>query len=187
MGILKTYSVASDVATGEVETDLLHKTISDGNVVENFDGVYLEGDDLKILGNSIINEPILDSIVYNHDAFGLESQKKTKIEAVDKRTVELISEGFNFGGKNFSLSIPAQSNLTNVMTNRDIFNSMGMFPISMSTTDNDLYGLSYENVIPFWGAGMTVVKTAYNGGGLLKKQIKDAVNKGELDAIIDNR
>ena len=187
MNDLKTYSIKDDINTGEVEMILLHDELANGNVIVDFEGIDVKGDVLIVTGGSFSSEPICDSIIRNHDAFGLESQKKSKIEAIDKRTVELISEGFNFGGKNFSLSIPAQSNLTNVMTNRDIFNSMGLFPISMSTTDNDLYDLSYENVIPFWGAGMAVVKTAYNGGGLLKKQIKDVVNKGELDAIIDNR
>jgi len=132
----------------------------------------------------MLNKKIMEEI---KDLTILENLKEFRYNQIDKRTVEIISAGFTFDGKLFSLSAQAQNNWTNIKSQKEVFNAMGLFPIQVSTKDSDVYFLQYTDVDAFWGAGMVAVKTPYNIGGNLKKSIFDATTIAEVDAVIDNR
>lgn len=138
-----------------------------------------------ILDNSI-SEYSLDTIIED-DSLLLMSLKEARISQIDNKTQEIISRGFSFDNNRFSLSLPAQSNLTNIKANKEMFNSLNQFPLTISTLDNTLYQLSYANVDSFWLAGMVVVKEAYSIGGQLKNSIVNATSISEVEQIVDPR
>lgn len=138
-----------------------------------------------ILDNSI-SEYSLDTIIEDNSLL-LMSLKEARISQIDNKTQEIISRGFSFDNNRFSLSLPAQSNLTNIKSNKELFNSLNQFPLTISTLDNTLYQLSYANVDSFWLAGMVVVKEAYSIGGQLKNSIVNATSISEIEQIVDPR
>ena len=87
----------------------------------------------------------------------------------------------------FSLSLPAQLNWTNLKANADMLNAGGFFPITISTSNNEQYSLSYANMVPFWMAGFGVISTVYKSGSDLKVAIKACTTKADVNLIIDNR
>lgn len=67
MATLKTYNVTTDIASGVVDSDSLHKSISLTSYVTGFKGLRLTGDTLDVLGSSLANETALDSLILAHD------------------------------------------------------------------------------------------------------------------------
>lgn len=163
----------------------LSEEITASNSVENFTGLKVITGGLAVNGSSILNENDLNDVFVSHNP--LETYKGKRYAEIDEKTKEIISRGFVFDNKTFSLSMEAQSNLTNIMASREIMNQMGSFPLQMSTKDNSSYMLAYVDVISFWGAGVSVVKGAYNSGTILKELIKNATTIEEVNLIIDTR
>lgn len=117
----------------------------------------------------------------------LDDYKEALFEKIDTKTRKIIGEGFDFDGKKFSLSQAAQSNWTNIKTNKVDFSLMGLFPLQISTIDNNIYMLQETDVDSFWSAGMAAVKGAYTSGSDIKKQVFDSTTIADLNAIVDNR
>jgi hypothetical protein len=121
----------------------------------------------------------------------LNDYKELKYAAIDQRTNELIADGTTFdngsGAKQFSNSLSAQSNWTNIKAGKEDFNGMGLFPLKITTKDNDEFELNYADVDGFWQSVVGTIKTHYDSGRTLKKQIHDAVDKTTVDAVVDNR
>lgn len=67
MALLKTYSISGDITAGVCSAPKMHNDISNSSSVTSFDGVTVEGDILKVYGDSFANETLLDSTVLNHD------------------------------------------------------------------------------------------------------------------------
>ncbi|HSG29084.1 MAG TPA: hypothetical protein VLA34_11435, partial [Candidatus Krumholzibacterium sp.] len=104
---------------------------------------------------------------------GLEVYKSIKNGAIDKRTQELIAEGFSFDGKTFSMSANAQRNWIALRANSDLLT----WPVSITTIDDDEYSLSLANLPAFEGAGMAAGAGHYNSGRALKLQVNAATDK----------
>jgi hypothetical protein len=165
----------------------LEQEIINSNSVFNYQGSSYENNFLIIYGDSFLNETLLDDIVNNHEPEILSELKAKRIQEIDLKTQNIISLGFNFDGKTFSLSLPAQTNWTNLKANADMLNSMGFFPIIVSTIDSEQYSLLYENVVGFWMSGFGKISSTYKSGSDLKVAILAATTKEEINLIIDNR
>lgn len=68
MAILKTYKISEDVDGEAVDINRLDLEIRQSGHVENFKGIAVNGDDIPVAGDSIINESALDQIVTDHTA-----------------------------------------------------------------------------------------------------------------------
>jgi hypothetical protein len=178
---LKTY-IKTNVNSSRLDVEIINS-----NSVSNYLGHTTNGNNLSIYGESILNESVLDSVIDAHEEVNLNEYKQKRYNEIDLKTQYLISLGFVFDSHTFSLSLPAQSNWTNLKANADLLNSQGFFPITISTSDNLQYSLSYANVVPFWFAGFGVISTVYKGGSDLKVLVMNATTKEEVDLIIDNR
>lgn len=112
----------------------------------------------------------------------LADYKQLRYNEIDGKTVSLITH-FDFDSRQFSLSLAAQSNWTNIKSNTSNFT----FPLEITCINNDSYDLAEVDVTAFWTAARDVVKTHMDSGRALKKSIFDAVDEAAVDAIIDNR
>lgn len=62
---LKTYSKASDFSSGVITHQLHDQIVADGSV-ENFGGITSDGDDINIIGDSLLDETSLDAVIASH-------------------------------------------------------------------------------------------------------------------------
>ena len=134
-------------------------------------------------GNSIEVTPFVAPVLT------LEQVKEAKKNVIDLKTSELISEGFQYEGKIFSLSTNAQNNWnaldTAVSTGKLV---EANFPIDVSTLAGDeLYELAWLSFNGFIIAGLNTVMGRLASGNALKKLVNAAATVEEVDAIVDNR
>ncbi|MCA9497098.1 MAG: DUF4376 domain-containing protein [Nanoarchaeota archaeon] len=129
----------------------------------------------------------MEKVTAKYDLTDLNSFKDYLFNKIDAKTQSIIAQGFAFDGNTFSLSLAAQSNWTNIKTNKVDFAAAGLFPLQISTIDNNTYMLSEANVENFWSAGLVAVKGAYTSGADIKKLVFDATTIEELELIEDNR
>jgi len=178
------------VTTKELNIALLYNAIQDlafshkitsirTEVIDGVTTTFIDADGLTEL-----EEAELEAVV---NIIEIKSLKEKRFVEIDTKTRSLIALGYFFDGYNFSLSIPAQSNLTNIHSSKELFNQLEMFPLQMTTKNNESYFLSYENVTPMYMAGLSVVSSAYTGGSTLKQEIVNAETIEAINAIIDNR
>jgi hypothetical protein len=179
--ILKTYN-KSNINLSRLDTEILNS-----NTILNYQGSSLYDNSLFISGDNILNENSLDIVINNHEPETLSELKTRRIMEIDTKTQQIISLGFNFDGKTFSLSAPAQTNWTNLKANADLLNSLNFFPIIISTINSEQYSLTYPNVTPFWMSGFGVISTTYKSGSDYKVAILQATTKEQVDLIIDER
>lgn len=131
---------------------------------------------------------IIDTIVLIHKGpDSLEHYKNIKYKNIDERTDELISRGFNYAGKMFSLSLPAQIRLLGINQVRNDPNLT--YPIRWNTIhDNDYYEIANpEDFHLFYMKSLATYRAHVDVGTALKDQVREATSKAEIDAIIDNR
>lgn len=122
------------------------------------------------------------------DADNLSNLKLARYNEIDIKTGELISLGFEFpsaSGNIFSFSTNAQSNLLGTFTAKDLL----PYPFPWNTKDDEL---TYQIVdstemANFFMTALGTKKARQDSGSALKSQIRDAVNKAAVDAVIDNR
>lgn len=108
--------------------------------------------------------------------------KNYVIEKIDNISEIVISGGFSFDNKQFSLSHSAQINWSNLLWLPE-----SMFPIQLSTKDDDVYSLSYSNVQSFYMAAVAGKNAPLQQGNVLKQQLKNLTTKEEIDQfVIDN-
>lgn len=112
----------------------------------------------------------------------LEELKSEKIEMIDFRTKQLISDGFNFDGHIFSLSVEAQINWSNILNVSD-----QLFPLNVIDKNDDLYILELNNKTNFYLSALNGKNTHLQSGGYLKTLVKNAQTEEEVNLIIDNR
>lgn len=116
----------------------------------------------------------------------LSPNKLARCNAVDGKTQQLVATGFVHSTKTFSLSIPSQLNWTNVKAGAaaDL-----TYPYVIPTlTDTDYHEFADEaEMLTAAGVAESTVKGHIASGAALKKQIVDAADQAELDAVVDTR
>ena len=91
-----------------------------------------------------------------------------KLKRIDEKTESLLSVGFPYSGKRFSISAAAKNNLDSVAIARDILT----YPIPWSAVDNSSISLnSSTEVMAFYGAMMAFGTAIKQGAVLLRAQV----------------
>lgn len=115
----------------------------------------------------------------------LSDYKTLRYNEIDKKTGELISGGFVYGTKTFSLSQNAQINISALNQTRDELT----YPINYNTIDDtDKYDV--VDAVDMHNMYLTALNTKkgyLDSGTVLKDQIRAATDKAQVDAVIDNR
>ena len=114
-------------------------------------------------------------------------------KAIDARTVELIAAGFAFddglggGVRVFSLSLAAQSKITNayVLRNEGGFT----YPVTWNSIDDSAVVTLADAaaVAAFHGTAAVTARTHEESGTVLKGQIRAATTVAAVDAVVDTR
>lgn len=112
----------------------------------------------------------------------LDELKQYRYTEIDNKTNELISQGFVFDGHTFSMSTNAQINWSNFPNLPD-----ELFPLPVMDINEDVYSLALADKLNFYLAALNYKNTHLQSGSALKAQIKIAVDKPTISAIIDNR
>lgn len=104
---------------------------------------------------------------------------------IDTKTQQLISVGFTFDGKQFSLSDNAQRKLL-ILQNLITMNALDP-QTPMSALDDSVYMLARENAQAFVAAGYARLSGLIQSGTALKGQVLAAESEEEVNAIQDTR
>ena len=108
----------------------------------------------------------------------LDDYKKHLIDIQDKKTEDLILSGFTFAGNLFSLSFNAQINWSNLLNIPS-----AMFPLNLSTKDDNIYLLRYIDVHDFYFTALGRKNECLQLGNEVKKRINESTTNEELDLI----
>lgn len=119
----------------------------------------------------------------------LAGAKAEKIDAIDRRTRELIEAGFTYDGSSFSMSEIAQRNWAALAAAHGL--DMLTFPMTISTVDEGSYELSDAAAcLAFLGAYMTYQTDSsqpLGAGRVLKAQVNAAATVEAVEDIEDTR
>jgi len=117
----------------------------------------------------------------------LDLAKQRKNDAIDERTRQMISEGFDHDNRHFSLSAQAQMNLDGVQmaAEKSIIN----FPHKMSTDDDGIeYELADQGALDVvYGKAVGKIKQCMDGGRDLKNAVMAATTVEDVRAVADER
>ena len=121
---------------------------------------------------------------YDYQAHLLTQTKNVKNTAIDSKTQKLIAGGFTFGGKIFSLSIPAQVSWLGLYT----FKDMLTYPYPVTTLDDATYLVqSADDMSTFAVTGVSAIDTHKTSGRILKAEVNACTTIAEVIAIVDDR
>ena len=127
-------------------------------------------------------EMILISEDYVDDFQTLEEAINFKKDQIDKRTQELIFEGFSFAGLHWSLSINAQINWNNLPQLPEI-----VFPLAIQDVDGNNYNLEYSDRMNFYYTAVNIKNSHLQSGNILKTQVSQLTNITEILNFQDPR
>jgi len=146
-----------------------------------------DGDTLRAESATVLQQGIRTNEDGYYTEVSLDNYKLLKNNAIDDRTGELISSGYNFTGKQFSLSANAQTNILALDNSRD--DPALTFPIEYNTID-DADSFFIPDSTTLHGMYLTALATkkgVVDSGTSLKNQVRAAIDEAEVDAVIDNR
>lgn len=131
------------------------------------------------------------------DAADLPALKEARYLEIDTRTTELIEMGFGYGGKVFSLSRQAQSNLLGVQASINKASRKGIltqfeaavFPLTFNTLDDStsIDIATVNEFDTFFDVAFGTGKAHLESGTSLKEAIRNAATKAGVDAVVDAR
>lgn len=123
----------------------------------------------------------------NIKCLNLSEYKDYRYAQIDKKSGELIANGYVHATKTFSLSHLAQTNLLGIYVARD---ELWMtYPITYNTIDDhDTHDIQDASEIEaMYQLALGTKKTHLDNGTALKNQIREASTATAVQAIIDNR
>lgn len=117
----------------------------------------------------------------------LEEYKQIRYNEIDCRSSELISQGFTYQSKVFSLSVSAQTNILALDNTRD--DPALTYPIKYNTIDDvDSYDvIDSTDLHNMYLTALATKKGVLDSGTTLKTSVRTATTQAEVDAVIDNR
>jgi len=186
------YNINTNFSNG-VNPVLLHKEIKDLNINSaQFLGITVKD---NITCNVLFDKTpsssdiiLINNAISIHDGIdGLAYYKHLKHSSIDRRTDKLISEGFTYSGKKFSLSAMAQ---VKIMGTHQIRTDPNLtYPIRWNTIDdNDYYEIiDSTDLHTFYMTSVATYRSHVDAGTALKDLVRAATSKEEVDMIIDNR
>lgn len=119
--------------------------------------------------------------------FTLDELKSYRCKEIDIKTGELISNGFTYQSKQFSLSQSAQANLLGLEISKD--DPAITYPITYNTIDDiDTYDVvDSADIHSMYLTALGTKKGVIDSGTALKSQIRAATTIDEVNSVIDNR
>jgi hypothetical protein len=191
MGLLKTYIISVDISDGSINNPKrLNNEINLSGFVDNFLNIVIDKklDRLYVYGLSLTDESALDNLVLNHESETLDELKERRFSEIDKKTEDLIIEGFEYpasSGKIFSLSEHAQINILALDNTRDELT----YPVHYTTKDElqEYDVVDSTDMHNMYLTALVTKKTHLDSGTSLKNQIVAAVDKNEVNLVVDNR
>jgi hypothetical protein len=175
-----TYSLATDFGGRAVLYEL--QIMLDANSASPGSYINTDGDVCRIFTD--MAQGALDALVAANPLDGL---KVDRYEEIDERTEELISQGFIFAGKLFSLSDNAQINILGLEQVKD--DPAMTYPINYGAKDSGDY-VVLADAAAMHGLFLTALGTKrarLDSGRALKTAIGAATTLAEVDAIVDDR
>lgn len=107
----------------------------------------------------------------------IEEYRNYLVDLVDNKTSESITgEGFQYDGETFSMSFNAQINWSNILNIPS-----QLFPLPVSTRDNEIYYLSEENKTAFYLSALAAKNSKLQAGNVKKQEIKDLTTLQECE------
>ena len=133
---------------------------------------------------------LLDGVVAAHqdDDHHLPSLKQERFIRIDSKTRLLISKGFLFGGKRFSLSDNAQKTLLGLEALAD--NPNMQYPVLYNALNDADGSISLNNatdIHAFFLTAMAAFRQAWDSGTALKEAVRQASTIEAVHAIVDDR
>ncbi len=127
---------------------------------------------------------ILSAVVASHP---VTLAKFEKVKDIDARTDQLIDAGFQYAGKQFSLSIPAQSKMTSAHQLKD--HVLFLYPVVWNTIyDDDAYTIpDSADMDGFYLTAVGTIRAYLDSGTSLKDAVRAATTIVEVDAVVDPR
>jgi len=119
----------------------------------------------------------------------LQELKAFKLAQIDTRTDAIISQGFTYADKQFSLSLEAQSNWTGMMVASDFLT----FPYEITAQNADnVGGVKYSladkaELVTFYLTGIGYVSYVIGAGRALKLLVNEAATPDAVLAVEDAR
>ena len=166
---------------------------ADGPALEDFATLHavphqywkFQDDPKRILEMSSDEKAVVDEADF-------EALRTAKIAGIDQRTAELIDKGFSFknsegGVSRFSLSIPGQMNLTNMLMIRN--SGLLVYPVPYAAKDDTTFAslVNASAVSEFYGAAFNYLGGCRVTGTLLKVKIMECLTVAQLNLIVDTR
>lgn len=108
--------------------------------------------------------------------------KEKKYSEIDSRTGELISKGFVFDEKTFSLSANAQLNWSNILQLPESF-----FPLDIMTVEEDVFTLELKDRTEFYLSAVNAKNKHLKSGSGLKIAVKRLQTLKEVNEFTDTR
>jgi hypothetical protein len=141
--------------------------------------------ELRAGSEVVIERDIKENIDNVSTELSLDNYKLLKYNAIDRRTGELISQGFAYANKQFSLSQNAQINISALNQTRNELT----YPINYNTIDDlDIYDVvDATDMNNMYMTALVVKKGHLDSGTALKNQVRAATTSIEIDSVIDNR
>lgn len=169
-----------DLATGQyqLEVDSFDPPL---NIDQRYWTVGRVSGLLKIIEMTDVQKELLD-------ASTLDQLKAQKMTEINQRTAQLIAQGFEYpaaSGKIFSLSIHSQLNISELRTTK----AENPYPFDWGTIDDlDSHTMTSDaDVEAFYQAARATLFQHKFTGETLRKQVRLATTRAEIDAVIDNR
>lgn len=113
--------------------------------------------------------------------------KEARFADIDRRTEELIRQGFSFAGKVFSLSANAQQTYTGLYAIRA--EPLLQYPVKVNTLDNldHLLLADAAAIVGFYLTAVGTYRARLDSGTALKDQVRAAADAAAVQAVIDSR
>ena len=120
-----------------------------------------------------------------YDISTLEGLRTFRYDSIDKRTGELISQGFVHNGVTFSMSTNAQSNLLGSFSAKDSLT----YPFSWNAKDDSsTYAIAdAAEMTTFFMTALGTKKAHQDSGSALKNQVREGIDIAAVLAIVDAR
>lgn len=116
----------------------------------------------------------------------LPALKSRKMQNIDTRTEEIVSEGFVYSGATYSLSYRAH---LNIFTLLQLHNAGALaLPVQVSNADNTIVtSITSANIDAFLQAGLAAHRSAEASAIPIKIAVLAATTVAQLAAVVDNR
>jgi len=183
----KNYSIVKD----SINFALLLSQLEDETTIPDPDAIAFSSDGLTLsitFADALSTEQsaTLDTIIaaQNADVL-LEALKVQRRKEIDKRTTELVADGFEFAGITFSASVESQARIMACV----IAGANAPFPIRwMSKDDTEYYDVEdADTMAAFYATGLGTLKDKIDLGTNLKIQINAATSVEMVNSIEDPR